>query len=194
MGLAQENAKFDAGSYLAWEQTQPDKHEYLAGEVYAMVGARLSHVTATGNLFSALHMHLRGSPCRAYASDAKVRIDEADAFFYPDVVVTCDPRDRTTPQYLSHPCLIVEVLSDGTAAFDRGAKFAAYRKLPDLREYGLIDLAARRIEIFRRNAEQHWVLYEYGPGEALELESVGLRIAVDELLRDTEEPPEDNNV
>lgn len=194
MGLAQQQAKFDASSYLAWEEAEPDKHEYLAGEVYAMVGARIVHGVATMNLAAALHARLSGSPCRVLSADAKVRIDAADAFFYPDVVVSCDVRDRATPQYLSHPCLIVEVLSEGTAAFDRGAKFAAYRKLPDLREYGLIDLEARRVELVRRNAEGHWVLYEYAPGELAEFAAVATSIAVDDLLRDTQEFPEVDGV
>ncbi len=94
-----------------------------------MVGVRQSHNVATLNLAGHLRSELKGSPCRVFIESVKTRIEAADCFFYPDVVVTCDARDRATPDYVSHPLLVVEVLSDSTAAFDRGNKFAAYRKL-----------------------------------------------------------------
>ena len=83
-----------------------------------------------------------------------------DAFFYPDVVVSCDPRDHAAGQFIAHPTLIAEVLSESTAAFDRGNKFAAYRTLPSLREYVLVDIKARRVETFRRTPENDWLFHE----------------------------------
>ena len=188
MALPKTESSFDAAAYLAWEETQPERNEYIAGEVFAMVGVRQSHNVATGNLYSALRRELKGSPCRVFVESVKTRIEAADCFFYPDVVVSCDARDRLTPQYLSHPLLVAEVLSDSTAAFDRGAKFAAYRKLESLRDYVLIDVSAQRAEVFRRNAENHWVLYDYGPGERVELASLSLDLDLAELLDDTQEP------
>ena len=182
---------FDAAAYLVWEETQPGRNEYIAGEVFAMVGVRQSHNTATLNLATVLRRELKGGPCRVFIESVKTRIEAADCFFYPDVVVSCDPRDRLTPEYLSHPVLVVEVLSESTAAFDRGAKFAAYRKLDSLRDYVLIDVSTQRVEVFRRNAENHWVLYDYGAGERVELASLSLHLEVDELLDDTAEPPSD---
>ena len=187
MALPKTESSFDAAAYLAWEETQPERNEYIAGEVFAMVGVRQSHNVATGNLYSALRRELKGSPCRVFIESVKTRIEAADCFFYPDVVVSCDARDRLTPQYLSHPLLVAEVLSDSTAAFDRGAKFAAYRKLESLRDYVLIDVSAQRAEVFRRNAENHWVLYDYGPGECVELASLSLDLDLAELLDDTQE-------
>lgn len=81
-----EQLGFDADAYLAWELEQGDKHEYLGGEVFAMVGARQEHVLVTGNLYAAIKQRLRGRPCRAYASDMKLRVAEADAFFYTDLI------------------------------------------------------------------------------------------------------------
>ncbi|MCM8595397.1 Uma2 family endonuclease [Accumulibacter sp.] len=185
MALPQREARFDAAAYLAWEETQTGRHEYLAGEVLAMVGVRQSHNVATGNLYTALRRELRGSPCRVFIEAIKLRVEAADCFFYPDVTVTCDPRDRLTPDYVSHPVLVAEVLSESTAAFDRGGKFAAYRKLDSLREYVLVDLAAQRIEVFRRDPENHWVLYDYSPDDEIELPSLGVRLGVAELLADT---------
>jgi Uma2 family endonuclease len=106
--------------YLPGEEQQVGKHEYVRGEVFAMVGARREQVVVTLNLAAALKQRLRGGPCQAYVSDLKLRIDAAGAFFYPDVMVSCDPRDQVASQYLEHPKLIAEVLSDSTAAFDRG--------------------------------------------------------------------------
>ena len=187
MALAQPENRFDAAAYLAWEEAQPERNEYIAGEVFAMVGVRQSHNVATGNIYNALRRELKGSPCRVFIESVKTHVEAADAFFYPDIVVTCDARDRLTPHYVSHPLLVVEVLSDSTAAFDRGAKFAAYRKLESLKDFVLIDVARQRVEVFRRNAENHWVLYDYGIGDSIELTSLSLNLAADEILDDTQE-------
>ena len=194
MPLPKTENGFDAAAYLAWEETQPERNEYVAGEVFAMVGVRQSHNVATLNLATVLRRELKGSPCRVFIESVKTRVEAANCFFYPDVVVTCDPRDRLTPEYLSHPLLVVEVLSESTAAYDRGAKFAAYRKLDSLQDYVLIDVAAQRVEVFRRNAENHWVLYDYGAGDRVELASLSLHLDLAELLEDTqEETPSEKN-
>jgi Uma2 family endonuclease len=163
MTIPAVQAAFDADSYLDWEERQSDKHEYVRGEVFAMVGARREHVVVALNLASALKQRLRGGPCQAYVSDLKLRVEAADAFFYPDVMVSCDPRDHTASQFIAHPTLIVEVLSESTAAFDRGDKFAAYRTLPSLQEYVLVDIAARRVESFRRAQGKDWLFHEHLP-------------------------------
>ncbi|MBU1653891.1 MAG: Uma2 family endonuclease [Gammaproteobacteria bacterium] len=119
---------FDADAYLAWESGQPDKSEYIAGEVFAMVGVRREHTTVALSIGAALREHLRGAPCLPFIADMKLRIATADAFFYPDIMVSCDARDRPAGLlYAEHPKLIVEILSESTAAYDRGTKFAAYR-------------------------------------------------------------------
>lgn len=152
---------FDAESYLAWEAEQTEKHEYWRGEVFAMLGARREHVVVSLNLAAALKQRLRGGPCQAYISDMKLRIATVDAIFYPDVIVSCDPRDHVAEHALEHPALIIEVLSDSTAAFDRGDKFAAYRTLSTLQEYVLVDIPSRRLESFRRTGDADWLLHEY---------------------------------
>ena len=153
--------RFDAEAYLDWEERQTEKHDYIAGEVFAMAGARREHVVVSLNLAAAFKQRLRGGPCQAYVADLKVRVVAVDAFFYPDVVVSCDARDHAASQFIEHPSLIVEVLSESTESFDRGQKFAAYRTLPSLREYVLVDLASRRVETFRRTAENGWLLHDY---------------------------------
>lgn len=173
-----------AEDYLAWEALQPEKHEYLAGEVFAMADASDAHVTISLNVAAALRAHLRGGPCRVYIADMKLRIEAADAFFYPDVFVTCAAADAALIHFKREPVLIIEVLSPATAAFDRGGKFAYYRSLASLREYVLIDCERVAVDVFRREATGHWVLYPFGPGETVELASVGLSLPMAEIYEE----------
>ena len=175
---------FDASSYLDWEAGQPEKHEYLDGEVFAMAGASDAHVTLAGNVFMALRNHLRGGPCSVFISDMKLRVEADNAFFYPDVFVTCAESDRAHSHYKAAPSLVVEVLSPTTSAYDRGAKFAAYRKLPSLREYALVDTERLSVDLFRRYDTGHWVLYPFEGGEMVEFASVGLSVPVDRVYED----------
>ena len=186
MTLPQSSPHFTPEAYLEWEQQNAVKHEYLAGEVFAMAGAKDSHVTVAGNLFALLRNHVRGGPCRVYMADMKVRVAAADAFFYPDVLVTCDPRDRDSDYFKNHPSLIVEVLSESTAAFDRGRKFAAYRNLESLQEYVLIDPDSMSVDVFRRDGSGHWVLYPYGANDQVELACVGWGAPIAAIYEDVE--------
>ena len=121
-----------ADDYLAGETHSPIRHQYVAGEVFAMAGATEEHATIALNFAALLRNQVRGGPCRVYIADMKLRVEAADAFFYPDVFVTCDPRDATNPLAKRHPALICEVLSESTEAYDRGGKLAAYRTLESL--------------------------------------------------------------
>ncbi len=141
---------FTADDYLRWEAGQPEKHEYVRGETFAMGGASRRHVTISLNVASALDEALDGTPCRAYMADMKVQAAEDEAYFYPDVLVTCDPADHRADQFKRAPKLIVEVLSPATAAYDRGDKFAACRRIASLQEFVLIDPDTRRIEHYQR--------------------------------------------
>lgn len=191
MGQALPRTMMDQEQYLRWEAEQPEKHEYLAGEIYAMVGVRREHALVALALGSLLRQRLKGSPCQTFVADMKLRVDAADAFFYPDVMVTCDPRDRSAETAIMHPCLVVEVLSDSTAAFDRGRKFAAYRRLESLREYLLVDIEARRLELYRREGA-HWLLLETESRETpLQLQSVDVSIGAGDAFEDLDPPRQD---
>lgn len=183
MSLPQRRQHFSPDDYLDWECGNVIKHEYLAGEVFAMAGAKDAHVTVSMNIAMLLRHHLRGGPCRVYMADMKVRVEPADAFFYPDVVVTCDDRDHVRDYFKCHPTLIVEVLSDSTAAYDRGLKFVYYRQLDSLREYLIVDPDRLGVEVFRR-AETGWVFSPCGAGDTVELASVGLRTTIEALYED----------
>lgn len=189
MGIA-ERAEMDAAAFLAWEAEQAEKHEFRAGEIFAMGGASDRHVTIAGNVFATLREQLRGGPCRTYIADMKLRVETADAFYYPDVMVTCNPADGERSQHKGAPSLVVEVLSPSTEAFDRGAKFADYRQLPSLREYLLIEPVRGGLELFRRDAGDHWVLHAFGPTETVELTSIGAQLPGERVFEDAPPGPE----
>jgi Uma2 family endonuclease len=170
--------------YLEGEKISPIKHEYRQGEIYAMAGASDAHVTITLNLATLLRNHVRGSSCRAYVADMKVRIETANIFYYPDVMVTCDERDKTPNDFKRYPSLIVEVLSSTTQGFDRGDKFADYRTIETLQEYVLINQERQSAECFRRNSEGLWVLYPYSQGEEIYLASVDFSCPIAALYED----------
>jgi len=163
--------------YLVAEEVAEVRHEYVAGAVYAMVGATARHNRIAVRLASRLESHLAGSPCQTFISDMKVRA--ADAFYYPDVVVTLQP---VAPEaiYLTEPALIVEVLSESTEGRDRLEKWTAYRALPSLREYVLIAQDRPAIEVYRRS-EDGWDQISLGAGEVIELTSIDTKLRLEEL-------------
>ena len=187
MALAAEKPVFTRAAFLAWEDAQTCRdvrHEFWQGEVFAMTGARQSHVLVAGNCYAALKQHLRGGPCRAYIADMAVEVARADAILYPDVVISCHPDDLRAERTLQHPKVIIEILSDSTAAYDRGKKFAAYRSLSDLQEYILIDPDARTLEIYRRTPENDWLLALNDSTRALVLRSLGVEIGLELVFED----------
>jgi Uma2 family endonuclease len=205
--------------YLKVEETSLIKHEYRNGYAYpiagtqdlqeqpsAIAGATDSHVTISVNLVSVLKSHLRGSGCRPYVVDMKAHIEAKNTYYYPDVMVTCDERgsfgvalcaNRAFSLFKRYPCLIIEVLSDSTEAFDRGEKFEDYRTIDTLQEYVLVSQTRKRVECFRRNAEGLWVLYSFAAEDTLHLTSINFSCAVADIYEDVEfataPPPVANN-
>ncbi|MCT7992742.1 Uma2 family endonuclease [Laspinema olomoucense] len=178
--------------YLAWEAEQPIKHEYIDGKVYAMAGATLPHNDIALNLYSLLRSHIRGKGCRVNVSDVKVKVSEQGPYFYPDVVVSCDERDRRAIEAIHYPRLIVEVLSPSTGAFDYGQKFQFYRQIPTFEEYVLIDATQIRIDRYTKNAARKWELTTFPENEEdlaacqLELTSLDFRCALELIYEDVE--------
>ena len=168
-------------AYLLGENDRVDgvKYEYVNGQVYAMAGASRAHNIVAGEFFALLRNHLKGSHCRAFQSDMKVGIHSLreDHFYYPDVQVTCT--DEKDHYYNTSPCLIVEVLSDSTSRIDRYEKLLAYRLLPSLQEYVLCAQHTPLVEIYRQRTE--WEAEYFVAGQTFLLESVGLKVAVNEL-------------
>lgn len=186
MGYALEHRLMTAEDFLTWDETQTIRHEFIRGEVFMMTGGVDRHNTVALNLALALRQHLRGSPCRVYANDVKLRVDAADCFFYPDVMVTCSASDLADRQIKREPVLVIEVLSPSTAAFDRGDKFTDYRLLPSLAEYLLVDVTRQRCDLYRKGADGMWVLHPRAIDQDVRLESVDLTVSADELWADLE--------
>ncbi len=173
-----------ADDYLAWEELQEEKHEFVLGETFAMGGARREHVIASLNIAASLKQHLRGTPCRAYISDMKLQVEQMGAYYYPDVMVSCDKNDQRAEQFLTQPSLIIEVLSDSTEAYDRGDKFAAYRQIASLKEYVLIDIKSRRVECFRRTMDNDWLFHDYSNEPVCRLSSVEVDMPLADIFED----------
>ena len=164
--------------YLSGEALSDIRHEYVDGHVYAMAGASKAHNIIAGNIFAHLRQQLRGSPCRAFVADMKVKVEPSRAYYYPDVVVTGAEQD-TAPDaprdILTAPILIVEVLSESTDNIDRREKMCAYGLIDSLQEYLLVDSREARAELFRRRPEGGWEQWIVTPGDTLRLASAPWR-------------------
>lgn len=182
-----QNPYFSPDEYLQIEEQSPIKHEFVDGCLHAMVGSSQAHNTLAGNLLAALRIQIRGSGCRVFVSDMKVCIEPRNRFYYPDVVVSCDQRDRETPIYLRFPRLIVEVISNSTEAFDRGDKFADYQTIESLQEYVLISSKQILVQCFRRNDEGLWVLQSYTQEQGIfQFRSLNFSSTLEALYEDVE--------
>jgi Uma2 family endonuclease len=170
--------------YLAWEEQQEFRHEYVDGAVYAMTGGTINHGEIAANFINILKNHLRGSGCRVLTSDVKVQTLASNSYLYPDVSVTCDDRDRSATKFISHPCLIVEVLSPTTEAYDRGDKFALYRRSTSLQDYVLVSTNAMRVDLYQRNERGRWEILSYDAGDSIDLPSVNLSVPVAQVHED----------
>jgi Uma2 family endonuclease len=176
VALTDNFPKFTPEEYFAWEEQQLERHEYMDGEVYAMSGGTIDHGSIALNFGSLLKIHLRGRGCKTLNSDCRVSIVGSNKYVYPDISVTCDDRDKTTTQYITYPCLIIEVLSPSTEAYDRGNKFKMYRQNPSLQEYVLVSTDAVEIELFRKSDGDNWKIINYQAGDIVELKSVNLTV------------------
>ncbi len=184
MVVSKSNIYISPEEYLEGEKTSLVKHEYIQGQVYAMAGASDAHNLITGSFYSLLRNHLRGKGCLPYTGDMKAQIDALDIYYYPDLLVTCDPRDRNSEYFKCYPCLIIEVLSDSTEAFDRGNKFSDYRHLEMLQEYVLVKQDRHGVDCFRRNEQSRWELYAFVEGDEVELKSIDFSCAITSLYED----------
>jgi len=184
MSLAPVKATISAGEYLRGEESSDIRHEYDNGYVVAMVGASRTHNLVTLSLASAIRQKLKGTPCRTYASDMKVRIqtNENDLFYYPDVMVSCD-QSPSSEFYEEKPTLIIEVLSPSTETRDKLEKLAAYTCIPTLKEY--FTVAQDRVEVRRYTIENgDVVMTQYQDGDVVEFSSIELSLPIKEVYED----------
>ena len=171
--------------YIALERKATLKSEYLSGEIVAMSGASDTHNLITINTATALYNQLADRGCRIYASDMRVGISAGVSYFYPDIAVTCDkPRfEDDVFDTLINPQVIIEVISDSTAGYDRGEKFIRYRQLESLQEYILISQDQVLVEHYLRQGER-WILSEFRTLEdVLPLASIEAELSLNQIYR-----------
>ncbi|MBE9099194.1 Uma2 family endonuclease [Vacuolonema iberomarrocanum] len=176
--------------YFAWEEKQLEKHEYIDGQVYAMGGGSKNHSLIAVRFIAMFSNHLEGSGCETGNSDLRVNIAETDDYTYPDVSVTCDERDKATTQYITYPSLIVEVLSDSTEAYDRGGKFRMYRNNLALKDYLLVSSTCIEMDLYHKNDAGEWIIINYQEGDTIELNSINLKFAIEQVYRNLILTPE----
>lgn len=172
--------------YLSIERATEQRSEFISGEMIAMVGGTRRHNRVAGNVYRKLSDQLDERPCEAYIENVRVQAGAAGAYFYPDVAVACGDiqfRDSIEDTLLN-PAVVVEVLSPSTADYDRGEKFAHYRRIDSLVDYVLIWQDAMRIEHWSRKADGSWLPMELDdPAAIVELQSIGCRLSMADIYR-----------
>lgn len=176
-------AKMTVAAYLDWEPQQEQRYEFINGDVLAMTGGSLPHNDIAINLLTALRPHTRPQSCRLNMADAKVSITPT-IYRYPDLLVSCDDRDKTALDAIRYPKLIVEVLSPGTETRDRSEKFKEYRTLPSLEEYVLVSSTQMEVEVYRRGQGRLWLYSAYQAGDVIQLDSVQFQFPIELLYED----------
>lgn len=170
-----------AADYLAQEELGPVKHEYVDGEVYAMSGVRRAHNVIAANLLARAWSAAQEVPgCQVFGSDMKIHVAAHNCFYYPDLCVSCDPRDRHE-LFVSRPCFIVEVLSRATTLIDRWEKRASYATIASLREYVIVDSERMLAEVHRRDGDAWQIQALDEPGDLVESSCLRLRISLRQI-------------
>lgn len=188
MAIPQHGPLFTRDEYDEFEEHAAERHEYHGGYVYAMSGGTLNHSQISGNVYTLVRTAVRGGTCRAFTEAVRVRATASDEV-YPDVSVTCDPRDLTDMRrrVIDYPTLVVEVLSPSTALYDQNGKFEVYRQIPTLREYVLIDsVNARWVEVRRKDATGAWSSTVYSGAQDVPLETIGLTMSMTAIYEDSD--------
>ena len=181
MSLPKERLGLSVAEYLEGEKDAAVRHEYVAGQAYAMAGASARHNRIAGNIFARLNEHLDGAECEPFISDMKVRV-APDLVYYPDVVVTCDPPGGD-PYVRTEPRLVVEVLSPSTERADRHEKLTAYKNCPSVREYVLVSQDRMLVELHRRVGDEWQTEPLTEADERCAFDSVGLTLTLADIYR-----------
>jgi Uma2 family endonuclease len=192
MAAPKINSRLSEAEYLALDRAAGFKSEFFNGEMFAMAGGSPMHSLIAANLIRELGTKLKGTPCKAFTSDLRLKVEATGLFTYPDVSVICDPLkfDAGTDDTVVNPALIIEVLSDSTEAYDRGEKFQHYRQLPSLREYLLVSQRLPRVEQFIRRPQDEWVLRTAeGQEAAITLPSLQISLELMEVFAGVEFVP-----
>ena len=185
--------KFTAQEYADLEAKADYRSEYYNGEIFAMAGGTDVHSDLCSAMIEDLRRQTRRGSCRVYTSDLRIHVRASGLQTYPDVSVVCGPRQywEKRTDCIENPIVIVEVLSEGTAGYDRGKKFENYKLIDSLREYVLVWQTRIRMEVFRRDDGGEWS-HEFVEGKRgkLTLGSIGATISLARAYSGIELPPE----
>ena len=186
MSAAAEKLHLSEADYLEWESRAKDKHEYIAGEIFAMAGASERHNRIALNIAFHLRLATRGHSCRAFMSDMKLRVATHRSYYYPDVMLVCDDSDQH-PIYKTAPCFIAEVLSPSTANIDQREKWLHYRDIPSLRYYLLVDADHLNARLLTRVSQDRWTEQNLDREDIVEIAcgDAHLTLGLDDLYEDT---------
>lgn len=174
-------------NYLQAEDASDTKHEYYAGEVFAVTGKSFRHNQITANIQGEIGQFLKSRPCGSYGSELKVHVKNKSSFMYPDLTIICNGpqfyEDRN--DIIINPSVIIEVLTPGTQNYDRGGKFMLYRQISSLNEYFLVSSTEVLVEKFSKRAVNEWVLTEYKlPDDAIAIDSINYVTVLSTFYRD----------
>jgi Uma2 family endonuclease len=191
MGRVAARSKLTPAEYLAWEREQVDKHEYHAGEVFAMAGGSPRHNWIAGRMQILLDRSL-DTRCFTFPSDQRIVFDDGKRYVYPDVSVVCGPivLQEGTSDVVANPSILIEVLSSTTEQYDRGLKWEGYQRLPSVTDYLLVAQHEVRVEHYQRAPDQGWFYRTYGAGERIAL-GKGAKLEVDAIYARAFELPGD---
>ncbi len=182
---SQRDEKITPEEYLEFERTSEFKHEYFNGEIFAMVGASLRHNQINGNIFGELRNQLKQSPCRPFINDLRVKVQEIEKYTYPDIVIVCgdiEIEKESGMETLLNPIVIIEVLSNSTELYDRGAKFQHYQLIPSLQEYILVSQYSPLVEKYVRSDKGQWIYTSYqGMDKTIAIEAVKCELILSDI-------------
>jgi len=182
MALNPQYVSTTVEEYLELDRNSPDvRYEYINGRVIMMAGGSPQHSLIAANITRILGQLLRESSCCVFNSDVKIILPTVSSYLYPDAAISCDQSDFVDPEYISHPCVIVEVLSPSTEVLDRGEKFECYRECPSIQEYVMVNTSRLAIELCRREKNNFWSFQTLKPGATVVLTSVGIRFPVSDV-------------
>lgn len=173
--------------YLRFEEASQVRHEFVHGDVFTMTGGTFRHSQIAGNAFAHLRAAVRGGPCHVSAGDMKVRADQ-DIIYYPDVAVECVAR-KGDDLILDQPCLVVEVTSRSTRRIDRGEKLYAYRRIPSLRAYLIVEQSRRRVTHHWRDVDGTWMSADIMDAGEITLACPETSLTLDAIYEGVELPP-----
>ncbi|WP_310485448.1 Uma2 family endonuclease [Chamaesiphon sp. VAR_48_metabat_403] len=176
--------QFTPVEYLEWEAQQELRYEFVDGRISAMTIESVEHDRIATNFCNLLQAHLQATVCRVFNSKVKVQTLASNAFCYPDLSVSGDVRDRSANNFITHPCLIVEVVSPRSEVYDRGEKFALYRQTTTFSEYVLVSTDKIWLDLHQRNDLGNWALNSYASGDEVALKSVNFTFDLDRIYED----------